>query len=117
MSIQSLSSVKYFALSTNELAAMIRGKLSPRRNSILTPPLRRKQLNEVSKGDERPLCDILLGGGVKFPPAKQLHQTSAIFPAAMTPHSADGIRRLCPPPHNLVSWREYRRKKAGFKVL
>ena len=29
-------------------------------------------LNGVSKGGEHPLCDILIGGGVKTPPAKWL---------------------------------------------
>jgi hypothetical protein len=34
--------------------------------------LRRKQHYGVSKGGEHPLCDILIGGGVKTPPAKWL---------------------------------------------
>jgi len=117
ISMQSLSSVKYFALSMNELAAMIGDELSPRRYSILTPPLRRRQLIVVAKEDEHPPCDILVGGGIKFSPATRLHQPSANFLAAMNPHSADGIRRLCPPPYHLVYWREFRRKKAGFKFL
>jgi len=29
-------------------------------------------LNGVSKGGEHPLCDFLIGGGVKTPPAKWL---------------------------------------------
>jgi len=32
--------------------------------------LRREQFSGVSKGDEHQLCDILIAGGVKSPPAK-----------------------------------------------